>query len=282
MPTMTKDPSLDVLERIEVVEGEIPSALKPAPSVEPPPADVDSVTDAAEIEQERELQASSPGVDAAARVEADDRAECAGQPGEAGSDSQRPDSSWSKRSIAGQSASDPPDGGPKAEPGVSKLQDMLDEEDPMATMAAFETMESEEPFVFEAPGDAAGADPAPKSKPKSKPRSKSRSTRSKPKTQSGAAPESKRPASGGSRSQGESEAKTPDPAENDGSATYKLCAETINTLNNPECKLPTEEREAMTQSCLAVLLTEFALHEDCMLFLMTSSGCAVPTRTPIK
>jgi len=240
MDAIAYDTYQDAPSQTGVDGTEIPSAPEPAPSVETPSVDVESPPDTPEAEQGCEPPALSIEDDAETHAEVDEAGDDVGRPEEEASGLHYP----AKRQPPKLPAmplviSDPPDDAPKGESIVSDIKDMLNEEDPLKTMVRFQKMAFENSFSFDSPDEAAGTTPEPWSVTSSNRRGPDESPR-----------------------RDEPQDVASDPTDRDGSATSRLCFETIDKLRSQDQEFSPEEREAMMQGCLSALLTEFDLHQE--------------------
>jgi hypothetical protein len=238
MLKIVEDERRDVLERTGVEGSEISPALKPAPRVEPSPADVDSVTDAADVEHGREPPTSPDGGDAGIRVDAD-VVEGAGQSKETEFESQDFGRHWEQKLKARQSASDSSGDTPQVAPEVARLEKMLNEQDPEKIIGGYQEVEPYVPLCLDSFEDAPEKDSTARPDPESRP----------------CAPEK-------SVHQRESQDKATEPTDDDGSKTDKLCEETIKKLGGKDQDLSVEARDAAMRCCLEALLTEVELHHE--------------------
>ena len=239
--TMIMDkPTLDMFEQNGVYASEAPPSPAVIALMEGLFAEV-----LAGADQRRESSALSVGGVVETDLEADEVCDRAGQSEETEPGSQRRDGSGLRKSTVRPSASDSPGETPRVTSGCSPLENALDEDDP--TGLAVQLADREPEVLLH--GDSFESEPG-----------------TDPETSSES--ESNRTPSDGRRRQSEAREIGPEPAESDGSATYRLCAETINKLNGPEQKLPVEERQAMMVGCLDALLTEFDLNQEVMMTLV--------------
>jgi hypothetical protein len=260
MPNIIDETSRDVLEQAGVDGNETPLAPEPAPSVEPTFADGESLPDAAGVEQGREPAASPVGGDAETNIDANEVTDGVSQPEEAPSEVQRRANPQTPEPTAQPpEASDLPEDTPQVDPDTSQLEDELDEDLMMKLTVGFQQIAPEEPFPLDPAETGAEKDseecPAPKS---NRPRVNSAGINPKERF----APKLNRTPVNGPRPRSESKKKAPEPTENDGSQTSKLCFDTIKKLGGQEQELSLEEREAMVQGCLNALLNEFHLHQE--------------------
>ena len=240
MPTIIHDADTDVLEGTGVDTSEVPSSPQSAPLAQPPVADVESWPDVPAVEQGCEPPALSAEGDAETHAEVDEDGNDERRREEVASGLHYPGRHLPPKPPAPPPAiSDPPGGAPKVAPCIAQLEEMLNEQNPLKTMKEFLNMESQRPIIFESPDEAAGTGPEPQPVATPKP--------------SG---------TDDPQFQRESQSSDPDPADNDGSATSRLCFETIDKLCSQDQEFSLEEREAMMQGCLSALLTEFDLHQD--------------------